>query len=210
MDTNILQHWKAGEVIVLRGVRRKTVWWACPAITVCDTPELTAAYWPAGTLNMDPDRRPTPQDLLSNEVHLVPHTWVQTDVLMLVTPGSAHAVWIMRETGQAKLRCWYVNLQEPLRRTRLGFDSMDHFLDIVISPDRSTWRWKDEDEFEQAVAAGVYTAEQACAIRAEGERAIHLLETGQLPFCDGWETWSPPAEWQIPALPQGWDTTDIE
>ena len=70
---------------------------------------------------------------------------------MLAIPAAAHSVYVMWETGRTELRCWYVDLQEPLRRTTLGFDTMDHLLDIVISPDQSAWRWKDEDEFEEAV-----------------------------------------------------------
>jgi hypothetical protein len=167
-------------------------------------------YWRAGTPNMIPAERSAARDLLSNEIRLVPRKWVETDVLMLVTPGSAHAVYAMWETGQPKLRCWYVDLQEPLRRTKLGFDTMDHLLDVVISADQSVWHWKDEDEFEEAVTLGIYSPEKARAIRAEGERAINLFQTGQPPFCDGWESWSPPTTWDIPDLPEGWDKISIE
>ncbi len=124
---------------------------------------------------------------------------------MLITPGSSHAVSLMWETGQSKLRCWYVDLQEPLRRTSLGFDTMDHMLDIVISSDKSSWHWKDEDEFEEALAVGVFSAEEAQSIRAEGESVIQRFQSGQSPFYDGWEHWSPSADWGIPALPAGWD-----
>lgn len=34
-------------------------------------------------------------------------------------------------------RGWYVNLQEPLRRTAVGHDMRDQALDIVIAPDGS-------------------------------------------------------------------------
>ena len=91
---------------------------------------------------------------------------------MLVLPGAAHAVYVMWEAGQTKLKCWYIDLQEPLRRTAIGFDTNDHLLDIVISADRSVWRMKDEDEFEEAVRLGVFSQEEAQAIRAEGERVI--------------------------------------
>lgn len=87
----------------------------------------------------------------------------------------------------------------------MSFDTRDHLLDVVISPDRSEWRWKDEDEFSEAVAIGVFSPEEARAIRAEGERVIGLLEAEASPFCDGWETWSPPAGWEIPVLPVDWD-----
>jgi hypothetical protein len=197
--------WKRGDAIVLRGIWRHRLWWACSATIVQDTPNLLALYWPAGTPNIGPATRPTPYDLLTNEIHLVARRWVDTDVLMLVAPGAAHAVYVMWEAGQTKLRCWYIDLQEPLRRTPLGFDTMDHLLDIVIRADQSEWRWKDEDEFEEAVRLGVYSQEEARAIRAEGWRVIGLLQAGRPPFCDGWERWSPPIEWDIPGLPEGWD-----
>jgi len=210
LETSTLPHWKAGDTIVLRGAGRQKLWWACAVTMVQDTPELLALYWRAGTPNRIPTKRPTPQDLLSNGLQLVPIQWRDTDVLMLVTPGSSHAVYVMWETGQTKLRCWYIDFQEPLRRTNLGFDTMDQFLDIVISADKSAWHWKDEDEFAEAVAIGVYSPEEARCIRAEGERVINLLQTRQSPFCDDWEKWSPPAEWDIPAMPEGWDNISKE
>jgi len=143
------------------------------------------------------------------QVHLVDSMWVKTDVLALALPGAAHSVYAMWEAGHTSFRCWYINLQEPLRRTSMGFDTMDHLLDVVVSPDRSEWWWKDEDEFGEAVALGLYSSEEARAIRAEGERAIRLLQAGQPPVGDGWESWSPPAEWGIPSLQAGWAAKGI-
>lgn len=198
--------WKSGDAVVLRGVWRQKLWWAVPVTVVQDGADLIALYLPAGTREKSPGRRLTPRDLLSTEkLDLVDGMWVDTDVLMLVTPGAAHAVYAMWEEGQTSFRCWYIDLQEPLQRTSIGFDTRDHLLDIVVSPDRSEWRWKDEDEFQEALEIGLYTAEQARAIRAEGERAIWRMRAGQPPFCDGWERWSPPAEWKAPDLPAGWD-----
>jgi len=203
-----VDHWKLGDTIVLRGVSRHVIWWACSAIIVRDSPELVAVYWPAGTPNMIPVERTSPRDLLLDQIQLVPQTWTDTDVLMLVPNGASHAIYAMWKTGQAKLLCWYINLQEPLRRTKLGFDSMDHFLDIVISADRSTWHWKDEDEFNEAVELGIFSPDEASAIRSEGERALQLLRTDNAQFYDRWENWRPPSEWGIPPLLEDWD--DIE
>jgi len=75
---------------------------------------------------------------------------------------------------------------------------------IVVSPDRSEWWRKDEDEFREAEAIGVYSAEEARAIRAEGERVIESIQDNQSPYCDSWKRWSPSAKWEIPALPAGW------
>ncbi len=87
---------------------------------------------------------------------------------------------------------------------------MDQLLDVVINPDKSAWHWKDEDEFEEAIAIGVFSTEEAQGIRAEGIKVIKLFQSGQSPFCDGWENWSPPAGWGIPEIPEGWDKFPTE
>lgn len=203
-------YWTPGDPIVLRGAWRQKLWWALPVTVVQDTLDLIALYWPTGTCNKLPRKRLVPQDLLSTEqLDLVDGAWTKTDVLMLATPGAAHAVSAMWEEGHASFRCWYIDLQEPLRRTSIGFDTRDHLLDIVTSPDRSEWWWKDEDEFREAEEIGVYSAEEARAIRTEGERVIELMREGRSPFCDGWERWSPPADWGIPDLPAGWDNLAV-
>ena len=210
MKPDPIHHWNPGDVVVTRGVWRHKVHWACAGIVVRDTPGLVAIYRPAGTPNWIPAKRSTRPDFLTNDIRLVPHHWTDTDVLSLAEPAAAHAVELMWEAGRKELRCWYVNLQEPLRRTRLGFDSMDQLLDLVISPERSAWHWKDEEEFNEAVALGVYPPEQARAIRAEGERVIARLQARQSPFYDGWENWRPPRGWEIPPLLAGWDDLSEE
>jgi len=77
---------------------------------------------------------------------------------------------------------------------------------VVIDPDLS-WRWKDEEELEEAVRLGLLTRQAADGIRAEGERVIARLEARNPPFCDGWERWRPDPAWPIPQLPVGWDVT---
>ena len=198
--------WHNGDHIVLRGVRHGKLWFAIVATVVRDTPDLIALYWPVGTPNRTFGKRPTVEDLNSSRsIELTKGAWRKTDVLMLVKPGASHSIYVMWDPGQTRFRCWYVNLQAPLRRTKIGFDTMDHILDIVIRPDRSEWWWKDEDEFEQAVQIGLYSLEMAAAIRAEGEWVLERMKENQPPFCDGWEDWSPPEDWEIPDFPTGWN-----
>ena len=199
------KYFQPGDAVAYRGVWRRKLWWACAATVVEDGPNLTTLFWRAGTPVLRPASRPTVQSILRNEVEPIHGEWIRTDVLSLTQPGCAHTVDLMWEAVQDNLVCWYVNLQEPLRRTKVGFDTMDQQLDIVISPDKSKWQWKDEDEFAEAVEIGVFSKEEAAAIRAEGEYVIRLLESNQSPFCDGWENWTPPEGWGISSFPPGWD-----
>lgn len=81
----------------------------------------------------------------------------------------------------------------------------DYLLDITVSPDRSEWSWKDEDEFEEAVAAGNLTSEQARSIRLEGERAIKKLQEGPASYYEAWMNWVASKEWEIPKMPSNWN-----
>lgn len=88
--------------------------------------------------------------------------------------------------------------QEPLRRQALGFDTPDQALGITVGPD-GTWAWKDEHHLERLVELGAFSADQAVAIRAEGERVLE-----ERPWPTGWEQWRPDPAWPIPELPVGW------
>lgn len=130
--------------------------------------------------------------------------WERARWLQLLEPGAAHAIHLWWLAPDWRFAGWYVNLQEPFRRTEFGLDYMDHMLDIVIDPDLS-WRWKDEDEIAEAVSIGLVTQDWADAVRREGEHVIERLEAQQPPFCDGWESWEPDPSWPTPELPNGWN-----
>jgi predicted RNA-binding protein associated with RNAse of E/G family len=125
--------------------------------------------------------------------------------MMFAFPGASYSIYAMWEGGHSKFAWWYINLQEPLRRTPLGFDTRDYFLDIVLKPDLTDWVWKDEDEFDEAIKLGIFSLEKAEEIRDEGKRVLNLVETKKAPFCDGWEDWSPPEKWVIPKFPEVWE-----
>ena len=168
-----------------------------------DSPELIALYLAPQTLRKQPR---TPDGA---RIRLRCDDWKLVDepaprgTLRLHVPGTAHDVWAPQLDTEPRLDFWYVNLQEPLRRTPLGFDFMDLILDVVISLDLSEWKWKDEDELEEAQARRIISGEQARVIRAEGERAIQRALARQSPFAHGWERWSPPA-WPVPTMPANW------
>jgi hypothetical protein len=122
----------------------------------------------------------------------------QTNRVVWLTPfGAAHSIGHFWNAASGAFRGYYINLQAPLRRTELGFDSLDHVLDIVVEPG-GHWRWKDEDELAEAVQLGLFTPDEAVAIRAEGERVIANLPS-LLPT--GWEDWLPDPAWPRLDLP---------
>jgi hypothetical protein len=131
----------------------------------------------------------------------VDHVWVETHVVRLMRPEAAHTVEIYWDESWTLLG-WYVNLQAPLRKSALGYDTTDWALDIRVAPDGS-WRWKDEDDFAEARALGVLDDEAAAVVRAEGERVV-----AQRPWPTGWEDWRPPSNWTPLSLPRGWDSVE--
>jgi len=117
------------------------------------------------------------------------------DALAVFRPGGRHSIWhFWRDDGS--LDHWYVNFERPLRRTPIGFDFHDEKLDLIVEPS-GTWRWKDEDELEQAAQLGLVDADD---VRAEAARVLDAW-----PFPTGWEDWRPDPAWAPSDLPPGWD-----
>jgi hypothetical protein len=171
---------------------------------------LISLYLPAGAVGKDTETRPTPQELLSpDKISVVDYTWERTDVLMLIVPGEAFSTYVMWITGTKNLDCWYINLQEPICRTSIGFDTMDNMLDVVVSPDMSEWKWKDDDEFAEAERVGFYSHEKACEIWAEAERAVKLMTLERRAFYKEWTMWQAKPEWDPPNLSPLWNKMDL-
>ncbi len=124
-------------------------------------------------------------------------------ILSFAWPDTPYSVLLW--TAEDRRRVWYVNLQDPLRRTPLGFDTVDHALDVVVELDRSSWRWKDEEELAEAVRDGLFTPEEAADFRAWGERAVERILGGEPPFDRDWGDWRPDPSWPMPELRPGWD-----
>jgi protein associated with RNAse G/E len=124
---------------------------------------------------------------------------------MLIAPGEAFSTYLMWNTATRDLDCWYINLQEPIRRTSIGFDTMDHMLDIAVSPDMTEWNWKDDHEFAEARRIGLYSREKAGEIWAEGERAVKLLTSERRAFYKEWEKWQANPVWEMPRLSSVWN-----
>ena len=204
-------HFQPGQPIVLREKWQDKILSVRPEIVVQDTPDLMAFYMPEGTIWKRAralDGTPASgKERFRLAWMLTDEKWGGNDRLRLSIPGAHYSVLIFWTSGDWLVLRWYINLEEPLRRTELGFDYNDLLLDIIAVPDLTKWYWRDEDELEEAVSLGIISSARADTLRSEGEKAIAWLQSGKSPF-NGWEKWHPDPSWQIPTLPEGWDIID--
>jgi hypothetical protein len=203
---------RVGQQVLLRGPHEDDADNEPPVI--CDIKPVTAVEDSAGrialflaagtpTLMSRPRVPGAPKPWRPGEWDLVSAAWDRWNTLLVHGPGEWRSTWLQWTPGWEFLG-WYVNLQEPLRRTRWGFDVRDLQLDVLVAPDR-TWRWKDEDDFERSIACGLINEAHAAATRESARGAIAEIENAGGPFAEGVERWRPPAGWTMPALPEGND-----
>ena len=95
--------------------------------------------------------------------------------------------------------------RSPLRRTPIGFDTTDLFLDLVGTPDGARWTWKDEDEAAQAVTEGLLDDAALARIRGEAQALAESVRRREPPFDVDWWSWRPDPAWVAPDLPDDSD-----
>jgi predicted RNA-binding protein associated with RNAse of E/G family len=206
--------WAPGETIVVQEVWEGKLWGARPVIVVEDREDFLALWCSKGTPRKIPANPPTRPDeetrgerlarcLELRDWVLVDHEW-DLSTLMLTEEGALHSIWVSwLEDGEHF--GWYVNLQLPLRRAGNAVQTMDLALDVVIAPDRSSFTWKDEDEFQILIDRNLIDGELASRIRADANAVIRRAEADEPPFCDPWPEWRPDPSWELPTLASGWD-----
>src|SRR5579864_6788556 len=205
--------WTPGTTVLVQEIWRGRVFSARPLIVAEDTSARLALWcpwgtrWKVGTTPPDRERAPTRADrfvplLRQRDWVYIDAVW-RVSTLYLVRPGDWHAVWAgWDEKGDAW--GWYVNFQRPLVRTPRGIQTMDLALDIVVEPSGS-WRWKDEDEFQVLLDAGLIDEQEETAVRREADEIVARIEAHQPPFSEPWHDWRPDPAWPCPELPEGWD-----
>jgi Protein of unknown function (DUF402) len=192
--------WELGEIVVHREVWRGVPWCACPVVVVEDTDELLATYLPEES----PFAFPSSADGRRHPWH-GKRSWKGNGVLMLRRPGEAYSVWHFWEGADRRFAGWYLNLEEPFRRTAVGYDTQDLELDIWVPVDRP-WHFKDVDALEERVREGRYTDEQYEAIRALGDDLGRMLERDDRWWDGRWTSFEPDPAWRSPSFPDGWES----
>ena len=190
--------------MTLREVWQGKVWSVRSVTVVRDAPDVIALYIPAGTTWLRP--RTLADEMLripDQPWMLRPAVW-ENNVLRLSPAGEDYAVLLIWDESW-RFQFWYVNIEDRVRRSEMGYDYMDWALDAVVSPDMGERHWKDEDELEDCVTKGIFTAEEAEHIRRSGEGALERLLARRAPFDERWEDWRPDPGWGVPELPEVWE-----
>jgi hypothetical protein len=156
-----------GQDVALRYITRDGrpgMTWACKLVQ--DSSQLLALFIPRGAPHKRWSRE-GPQATLADR------SW-GADTLRLMFPGRAHSVWLLwRPDGG--FAGYYVKMEEPFRRTPIGFDTNDHSLDIVVAPDL-TWSWKALDVLADQQRAGKFSAALTQQIQREGQNVVDAIE----------------------------------
>jgi hypothetical protein len=185
--------WQAGDTIRRREVLNDgRCWLETQVIVVRDEPGLLASYLAPGARFRFPEGDwPTPT---GRHPWHGRSGWEGHGTLMLQRPDEAHAIWVFWTGPEREFAGWYVNLQEPFRRTADGYDTQDLELDIWI-PAGGRWEWKDADVLDERIREGRYTAAQVEATWAEGRRVAADLDAGIRWWDPWWALWEPEPEW---------------
>lgn len=195
--------WRAGEIVVHREVWRGRPWCAVPVVIVEDSPELLVTYLPEQAPFAFPpsaDGRPHPWS--------GKRAWHGHGMLALRRPGEACSVMHFWVGSERTFAGWYLNVEEPFRRTEVGYDLQDLELDVWI-PVGGKPGLKDADLLEERVADGRYSPDQASAIHALGRELLGRLERGERWWDEAWSRFEPDPAWRAPAFPPGWESAPV-
>lgn len=198
----MVRRFEPGESAALREIWEDRIWSARPVTVVEDAEEQITLFIPAGARWMAPFRNGERLKIQEAEYELVEQPY-KAHVLSFAWPGNPAAVLLFYGSDWSPSH-WYVNLEDPLRRSPVGFDTLDHKLDVIVELDGS-WRWKDEDQFVEVIDRGLLDPREEGRLRAEAEDAVRRIAEREPPFDRDWFGWRPDPAWPPATLPDGWD-----
>ncbi|MBO1414931.1 DUF402 domain-containing protein [Streptomyces sp. FH025] len=202
-----------GSIAVRRDIARGRVWTAMPYTVLADDgttltmaarpgiETLAPASWTTAQRTGDiADRVRGIEGLAAGRWELDRWTWRDTVVLGRFTAGEPYSVHRFLTPEGRPLR-WYVNFELPYRRTAIGIDTFDLYLDLVVAPDLSAHTWKDEDEYAHARRLGVIDEATHRQVDLARDRALAQLRDRTGPFAPDPAAWTLPPPGPLPALP---------
>lgn len=212
-----LPRFECGATAVHRNVLRSRIWTAKPTRVIRDDgSSLQLALWP-GIRTLAPTTliaaRTGPciggerglRDLAVGSWELDSWVWQGNALASYYEAGEYFSVHLHRDAAGEPVH-WYVNFEQPFQRTPIGIDTFDLFVDLVVTPDLSSYSWKDEDEYAHARRLGLVNQELHQHIGLARERALELLRRRIGPFTGNWPNWTMSPSWELPKLPLGTDS----
>ncbi len=207
-----MKFFQPGDAVLLRGVYNGCPTYVQSVRVIHDTPQETALLvWP-GAECMTPagyirnghnggwDRW---GETLAGTLGLQKYIWHTNRFLILLEPEKYFSTIYMWEAASDAFFCYYINFQLPFRRTRLGFDTLDLDLDIVIEPSYD-WQWKDVEEYQHGINAGGIQLDWVKEVELAQAEVFTRLEKRLYPLDGTWLAWRPNPDWSPPKLLEDW------
>ncbi|MHA7984959.1 DUF402 domain-containing protein [Rathayibacter sp. CAU 1779] len=210
-----VEHWTRGDVIVLRNVtdadpghHEQHVGYAHTARVITDD-DLVVLYQPPKTLHRERGGErsgPRGRNMVRggwDGTH-TEREWRGDGVVYVHRPSEPWSVWRWVDADGVWSSHFYVNFERPWTRTRLGFDTEDWVLDLVVTGQEHDVTVKDADELEWCVRAGTMSVEVAELARRSAAEMTEVAARGGWPFGADWSEWLPDAMWRAEPLPADW------
>ena len=207
--------WKPGDSVALRGIYNQRVSYIQSTVVVQDCPEEVAlavlpgaeCYAPEGYIHGKhgvSGRWDRWDEYAKNNWKMQRYAWHTNRLLILLQPEKYYASYYFWQADENRFLCYYVNFQIPFQRARIGFDTFDLELDIVIEPTYE-WHWKDVDDYQRGIECGILLNEWTQEIDAAKQEIFDKLKKRAYPYDGAWLNWMPDPDWSPPKLPEGWD-----
>ncbi len=201
-----------GTHVAIRGVIDGGIWSATAATVVEDSPEQSVLLVIPGCERQLATSSGHKKDgalrweaVKSGSWDLVSRPWGRTRVLWFLEPERYYALAMFWSTATGEFISYYVNFQVPFTRSHAGFDTLDLDLDIIVPP-TFDWHWKDEDDWEDALASGVFTDAYIEGVENAKAEAVARIERDRLAHLGRWLDWQYPREWVPARFPENWRT----
>jgi protein associated with RNAse G/E len=210
-----MNYYNAGDHCVLRGIVYKKVWIVQSMIVVEDNENRTALLLLPGSQCAIPqeyrewgnsgkkDRIKRWQLSKKSPLSLEEHIWQRNRILFFLEPSKYYAICLFWQHESNKFNCYYINYQLPYTRTKLGFDTLDLDLDIVIN-EKYEWKWKDIDDYQTGIMEGAIKEEWVRGIEQSKEEVFLKINNHTDPMDGSWINWIPDPNWMLPKLPPDW------
>ncbi len=205
-----LPQFEPGLTLVVSEQWKGRLWAASPHRVIESSPAELVTFVPEGTTAVVATNRGLPQaavldrsarKLLALETMIVyPRSIRESPTkLHFYAPGR----WSRVNLGwnvKGEFTGWYVNFERPVRPAPDGVCSKDLALDMFVNPD-GRWHWKDREEFDEALARGIFAESLRAQLMQEQAAVLKDLAAGDGAFDPAWTRFAPDSAWESPVLP---------